>query len=527
MTDRTYHIIGPPGTGKTRYLAQQAENAVNARGSKSVLICSLTRAAAHEIAGRGTPVAEDNIGTLHAHAFRALGCPTIAETVVEEWNDKCESRHVLTDSKNNQSIIDAPENIIGQTEGDKCLSMVNILRAEMTPEDLWVNASAINFYQCWNDWKQENGYMDFTDLIENAIQEVPVHPSNPSVLLGDEAQDWSKLEATLFREIWGKHADTVILAGDEDQSLYVWRGSDPHIFSEYPIPEENTKVLEQSYRVPRAVHKESQAWIRRIKNRTDVAYHPRDYEGYVRNDWDYTYINPEQMISEIESKDGTVMILASCGYMINNVCSFLRKAGVAFHNPYRTTNGGWNPLLSRKDSLSAADRLYAFLNPDNLNGGWARWTKESMQKWITPLASKGFLRHGVKEMVKAGDFKVPACADDWTLIFEREDDILPCIDHNLDWYGKHVLQSKTGPMDFAVRIAKKGKLTEKPKVIVGTIHSVKGGEVDHVFVFPDISYAAKKEGNMEGIIRMFYVAMTRAKKTLTLCGPASKNSVFW
>jgi len=524
MTDRVFHVIGPPGTGKTNYLAKQAENAVHARGSKSTLICSLTRAAAREISGRNTLVADDMIGTLHAHAFRALGQPEIAETHIDEWNDQCAYEFKLTDTK--KSLIDAPEDNAGTTDGDELLSMVNILRASMTPWHLWVNQNCRNFYQHWTDWKTKNNYLDFTDMIETAINEVPVHPANPSVILGDEAQDWSKLEAKLFREVWGKHADTVIMAGDEDQTIFEWRGSDPHIFSGYPIPEGNTMPLEQSYRVPLTVHAEAQQWIRRITNRVDVKYQPRDAEGRVKRVWTYTYKNPNLMIDELSKLEGTVMILASCGYMINYICSILRKYGVPFHNPYRPTHGGWNPLLSRKNTVSASDRLCAFLSPDNdHNGNVDRWSKEAMQRWIPLLTSKGLLRYGVKEMVKAGDFKLPQNATDWNLIFNHEEDISSCLHLNLNWFAKKIPKSKR--MDYPIAIARNGKLMERPKIIVGTIHSVKGGEVDHVYVFPDISYRAKQEGNHSAIIRMFYVAMTRARETLTLCGPATHNTVVW
>jgi len=65
-------------------------------------------------------------------------------------------------------------------------------------------------------------------------------------------------------------------------------------------------------------------------------------------------------------------------------------------------------------------------------------------------------------------------------------------------------------------------LEESPRVIVGTIHSVKGGEADVVFLFPDISPAGdaayQKHGPpRDSVIRLFYVGMTRARHTLYIC----------
>jgi len=78
---------------------------------------------------------------------------------------------------------------------------------------------------------------------------------------------------------------------------------------------------------------------------------------------------------------------------------------------------------------------------------------------------------------------------------------------------------------FAFDIAmKRGAvgLTTDPSVVIGTIHSVKGGESDVVYLFPDLSKAADAEYTQTGpprdaIIRVAYVGITRARETLYLC----------
>lgn len=61
-------VFGPPGCGKTTYVARQVQNAVAKVGAGNVFVASFTRAAAAELAGRdmAAPCA-----TLHAHAYRA------------------------------------------------------------------------------------------------------------------------------------------------------------------------------------------------------------------------------------------------------------------------------------------------------------------------------------------------------------------------------------------------------------------------------------------------------------------------
>jgi superfamily I DNA/RNA helicase len=73
-------------------------------------------------------------------------------------------------------------------------------------------------------------------------------------------------------------------------------------------------------------------------------------------------------------------------------------------------------------------------------------------------------------------------------------------------------------------------LEESPRVIVGTIHSVKGGEADVVFLFPDLSPAGDSAYQLYGpqrdaVIRLFYVGMTRARQTLYICQRESSMAV--
>ena len=70
----------------------------------------------------------------------------------------------------------------------------------------------------------------------------------------------------------------------------------------------------------------------------------------------------------------------------------------------------------------------------------------------------------------------------------------------------------------------------QPKVIVGTIHSVKGGEADVVFLFPDLSPGAARmyetQDGRDSATRLFYVGATRARETLVICSPVKQRESF-
>jgi superfamily I DNA/RNA helicase len=69
-----------------------------------------------------------------------------------------------------------------------------------------------------------------------------------------------------------------------------------------------------------------------------------------------------------------------------------------------------------------------------------------------------------------------------------------------------------------------------PKVVVGTIHSVKGGQADVVYLFPDLSQGGDAQYNRGGaardsVIRVFYVGLTRVREKLYICGRESNMAV--
>lgn len=534
------HVVGPPGTGKTTYLAAQAKDAVLKYGGKNVLICSLTRAAAFEIGGRDTEVAPENVGTLHAHAYRALGKPVIAESKVKDWNAAYPEYEITSGRKG--GVDDPMDEESGQGDGDALLAEINNLRAALVPEEKW-RLIHKDFWMKWSGWKDENGYMDFTDLIEKCLTDTSGPPGDPMVMIGDEAQDWSAMEAKLFRDHWGSHANEVIMAGDGDQTLYSWRGADPNIFLDHPVPADQHRVLEQSWRVPGAVHEVAQRWIRQIHHREDVKYRPTPNPGEFGM-FDGSFKNLDALIDDIKAKitDGeSCMVLASCGFLLKPIISVLRAEGIPFHNPYRKQQPVWNPLQRRKDAVIAADRLLAYLAPTVHSGRDAvmQWTEDEFETWVPLLRTGDVLRRGVKnQMGGKGEFKfMPNMTlgsyQHYFEDFESHHELTMSCD--LDWFEGALLPSKVKPMEYPLNIARAfghESLSERPRVVVGTIHSVKGGEADNVYVFPDLSPAAMREWGDAGeghdaIIRMFYVAMTRSKNRLYLCNRGSNFAVDW
>jgi DNA helicase II / ATP-dependent DNA helicase PcrA len=538
---------GPPGCGlgKTHFVQRQVGVAAEKFGKTSVMLASLTRAAAVELGQRVDGLHPSQVGTLHSHAWRALDRPRIAEgrDGIKDWNEWASGRGASSLTLNDRSALD-PENAPLEgtpvaSDGERLLAEVGVLRARMTPVELW-RPRHQRFWTLWKEWKDERGWLDFSELIERAITDVPHAPGMPRVMFLDEAQDMSRLEMSLALA-WGRSCEQLVVVGDPYQNLYEWRGSEPEVF--FGIEAASERVLSQSYRVPRAVHAYSVKWGEQLvpEGKEFPAYEPRDADGEVLKS-DVRWRDPETLMKLIEddledfpeSDHPTVMVLASCAYMIDPICAVLKQAGLPFYNPYRATHGGWNPMRG-------ASRMLRFLSADpETYGDQARmWTWEDVGQWIEPMKAQGVLARGAKSRVEAavaarkrfGD-DTPLTIDEVTSLVDPEH-LQRLVTIDPEWWLENLLASRERQFRYPAEVMRRrGRkaLLDKPRICVGTIHSVKGGQADSVYVFPDLSRQGYWNGwdnpaTRASTIRAFYVAFTRSRDRLTLCEPSAPEYV--
>lgn len=531
-------IVGPPGCGKTTFLAGEAKRYASMVGETNVLISSLTRAAAAEVAGRDSGVVGSNVGTLHSHAYRALRAaglannPIIADSPlgVKEWNRICPREFTMTEQAKIRDTDDLYGDAIGGDHvADAILSDYVILRQQMVPADEWPE-NIKKFAGHWESFKRDNEMIDFTDMIEICVRERLQPRRHVEVVFVDEAQDLSRLEYSLVAS-WGAEAREVVIVGDPDQNLYEWRGSDPQAFYEHSA--EEMRVLEQSYRVPRAVHERAVRFIELTPYREPVVYHPRDADGAVHREHIGTWTEPgllAEVLLEHHERGETAMILASCKFMLNRVVSYLRAEGIPFHNPYRRKDGTWNPLHITK----MPERVLALLRPqrDVWDDAARMWTMREIKLIAEDFRTECFAKRGVKTWVRDINDR-----DNRTATFEALMKLFPervmtaLYDGDIGAWQQFLSADQRRVSEFTVQVAtSRGARTlrEEPRIVVGTIHSVKGGEADHVYLWPDVSSAAAqhfydRRSPDAATIRTFYVGMTRAKQALHLLPPVPRG----
>lgn len=530
-------VFGPPGTGKTTYVTKQITLAAEQFGAENILVASFTRAAAHEIAGRGQAIHPNQIGTLHAHCYRLLGSPQIAEANCKAFNEEY-PHFAITQAK--EDVVDDGltvdmDAIAGS--GDDLLAEYNILRARMVKQELWAPTVA-EFAIAWERYKSSCGYCDFQDLIDRAGESY-YPPNNATIGVFDEVQDFTPSQLRLIRS-WGKQMHWIMLSGDDDQTIYSFTGASPNAFLNPPIPQEFKRILTQSYRVPRKIQALAAKIVAKLDVREPKEYKPRDYEGTIYTT-QATCKKPDQLVAAVKkyvNEDKSVMILASCSYMLVPMITALRNAGIPFSNAYKASRGDWNPIRSGKGS--SFGKLCAYMHPEGSEfNGYKLWTIGQLASWASTMKADGIFTHGGKKIIQDFAKSHNTCKTEEllglmlaTLTPESFDSAFTL---SSDWFCDNIVPSKLKSFEFPKRIYSsfgKGAATLASKVTIGTIHSVKGAEADVVIVFPDLSvrgaqaYLQKSGENYNQILRLFYVAVTRARDTVILANGLSSGQFF-
>ena len=535
-------VLGPPGTGKTTFLKNLLQYYAEHYDINKVIITSFSRNAAKELKGRIQEISEQNIGTLHSFAYAALQHPKLVETKMHEWNEK----------NPNMSIAKMTNGEIN-TQGEKLLNKLDILRAKLVPKDEWPK-DIIYFEKKWTEFKFETQTMDFTDLIEGALKNTTTHYARPNLIICDESQDSTPLQLQLLTH-WGKGiSHGLIFAADDDQSIYEFNGVNVNYFLNNIINHCNYSIiLPQSYRVPFKAKRLADKIINNVKNKVEKEYLPKKdengeiIEGEVKK-INFTYNQPEKLFQIInrEAENNSIVILGSCGYMLNKTITYMKNNGIPFYNPYKVEQKNWNPLYSskaeyfndeRNSEITTTEIVISFLNSSTDDSWhiddlliWAKNVKVGKNSLKRIKGNKGIKMleeqyNSLSEEDKLSSFEIIH------QIFE-EAAIQPILTRDLDWLRENIKGQRKDPLIYIYRVLNKyGKegLIKSPKIIISTIHGFKGNEADVVFLFPDISPQTAKESykrvEMDALRRLFYVATTRTKKKLFITKPAT-NTFF-
>ena len=547
------HIYGPPGTGKTttlvqEYIAREAEqyggtipdmNAAIAASFSKTAVVHLQSKVSHYF-----DKPHDSVATLNALGHRQLGSLTLfgnngknkENNPWVEWNKR---GHWAYEPEKNSGDDKDDYGHAGKSElpGNKMIERYSgerqrIRGTELAKVFLRNTGVAIKysreeyekFIHDYEQFKAEVGCIDFVDQLLRPLEEQLSPPYGAKRLYIDEAQDLTPLMLALIRMWRDEYGMTLVMAGDDDQCIGESLNGAAAI-QWISNPDAIIRVLPQSYRVSKEVHKASQVLARRLSVRAEKEWAPASHSGIVasvRGNWK-TPTAIANKIMELEDTGQSVMVLASCGYILGPVLEALRGRGVRYHNPYRPENWHWQTDSNGRGTSTYNKVCYLLSRP-----GLITWRgADYLESLITNPRDSGLfysakeVKERVAEVAKTGD------ADD-----EIDEHLVRA--HTLAKYRdnpQHYIETmakagKDNSLAFAFKAWQRyGWSEDRPLVTVGTIFSVKGGEADNVILFPDISTAGAMDfrQNKDCTTRLFYVGATRAKYNLYIPNPVGDN----
>jgi len=342
----TEAMWGPPGSGKSSRLRDEIVAALSRKNAISVM--AFSEAAAKELGGRirtaiGTDLHQSSCATLHSLAMRSVKGHRLAQEAsrIDQWNRLNPHYAMSGRYRLNDPDDAAPMAYSDMEDGHALLSALNYYRNAMVPSDRW-DPAVRAFHEEWTVFKADHNLLDFCDYIESAIGTKP--PCTAREIFFDEAQDATPLEWALVNS-WGQQAERLVVAGDPYQCIYEWRGADPLIFQNMP----DKVFLPRSYRLPQAIWSYAYEWARRLSSFEEVRCEPARHAGFV----DYCPLTYEDgngilaLARRYMDQNQTVLVMASCGYMLSSFLEACKAQEIAVCNPWRPGRTAWNTGKSK------------------------------------------------------------------------------------------------------------------------------------------------------------------------------------
>ena len=489
-------ILGGPGCGKTtRLLGIMEEELARGVRPERLAFVSFTKKAVGEAAARAqlkfslTTRELPYFRTIHSLAYRLLG---VTQGEIMQHAHWAELGSALGYSFSRHADMNDGMAPTGRERGDllrfieqlsraRCVTLERQIcdsREEVTPQELARYTSTLASY------KRDTGVMDFTDLLERYVNEGQSAPVDVAII--DEAQDLSRLQWKLIKRAFAG-VPRFYVAGDDDQAIFTWSGADVDTFLGLTGERE---VLGVTHRLPRAIYEYSQTIVSRLSHRFEKQAVPRPEVGALHrlSEWQQAPV----------TAGGNWMLLARNSHLLGPVKEWLHGAGM----PYATAFG---PSVDAK-------HLRAIMTWEKLRKGEAMPASE-----VRDVYDLMDIERGHKTLPKVAAEELLTLLD--LLTFHG-------CSTNAPWFDALTKIPQRDRVYYQAIKRRGESLVRTPRIYVGTIHGVKGGEADNVALLPDMTQRTWEgyERDRDAEHRTFYVGATRAKERLWLVAPSTTRS---
>ncbi|RMG90751.1 MAG: DNA helicase II [Zetaproteobacteria bacterium] len=288
-------ILAGAGSGKTRTIVHRIGHLIAERGlaPHRILAVTFTNKAAMELQERLSMLIGDGCGgvlagTFHAISLRllrryadALGYPKTF-LIIDADDQRALIKRLLKE-RNIASDRLHPQYLLGWIEHCKHAGLL----PEQCPEQQWNGIGLHELYGAYQQELMRNERMDFSDLILNVVRLLREHAGIAEAIrarfdhvLVDEYQDTNPIQHEWLMLICSSHRNLTVV-GDDDQSIYGWRGADVrHILDFARLwPKAGVHRLEYNYRSTAAILKLANAVIHENPERHDKLLRATREEG--------------------------------------------------------------------------------------------------------------------------------------------------------------------------------------------------------------------------------------------------------
>ena len=564
-------VIAGPGSGKTAVITGRTCRLIREGVSpSSILVVTFTRAAAAEMKERflqmaGTASAGVTFGTFHSVFYGMLRTQHSRMQVLPEEEKAVLIREILRElSPDAEQEAELPVQVIRE------ISLCKGLGTE--PEKYYPAALPQDLFrqvlEAYEERKRQAGKIDFDDIILLCRKMLTARPDIRSAwqkkfayILVDEFQDISPMQYSVIRMLAAPQ-NNLFIVGDDDQSIYRFRGASPGIMLRFPkdYPAAQVVTLEENYRSTPEILSAAGRLIRRNSRRyrknifSNVPHgEPVRLEQFAnpRQECRYLAERIRRQVSEgIPYRETAVLVRTNAG------CREAAEQLMAFQIPFRVRENipclfdHWiardlfaylelghgdrsrsrflqianrpNRYLSRQafgDREVSFDSLYRWYEDREWMADRLAAMEEDL-KMIGSLDPGGAVRY-IRRAVGYDSFLSEYAGRRGIAeeeLFEIADELTESAGNHRTWAE---WQSFMAAYREKLRHSRSAETQNADMVTLSTLHAAKGTEYDAVYIL-DVNegvipwHRAVLEEDLEEERRMLYVGMTRARRRLLL-----------